>query len=61
MVLTYEKAKSHLEKFINKDGDLQSVAPYLSWEKRFPNNATLDGEFNAEDLESIAVYMRGGG
>lgn len=38
------------------DGRLYCQSWYLSW-KRGDREATLDGEFNAADLRSIADYM----
>jgi hypothetical protein len=47
----------HLADHIDDEGGLYDVGWYL----RFTpgrSDATLDGQFTADDLEAIAVYMR---
>lgn len=55
----YEAAKEHLAEVIQPNGDLDSLGWYLYWSKQAPAFATLDGEFSAEDLLAIAIYMKG--
>lgn len=52
-----EDALEHLKGVIQENNDLYSLGWYLFYgfgDKK----ATLDGEFTADDLEAIAVYMR---
>jgi len=51
------KARKILAGTILANGDLDSLDWYLSWEVG-EENATLDGVFNAEELEAIAWWMR---
>lgn len=55
--MTFDEAKEHLEGAINPDGGLYSLGWYLNW---LPGRSTacLDGDFEAKDLEAIAIYMR---
>ena len=54
--MTLDEAKVHLEDVIESNGDLYSLSWFLSWQKEGAN-ATLDGDFDAEDLLAIATYM----
>jgi len=54
---SYEDAKEHLKDVVSKDGGLYSLGWYLGWNPR-EKFATLDGQFTAEDLFAIAIYMR---
>ena len=56
--MTYADAKALLKDVTEPNGDLYSLGWYLSWNVN-DGTATLDGEFTPEDLEAIAVYMRG--
>ncbi len=42
---------------IEEDGSIFCIGWYLGWNVN-EEHATLDGEFNADDLEAIADYMR---
>jgi hypothetical protein len=55
-VMTLEEAKEHLRHFLVDNGIIGS-GEYIEYynEQAF---AILDGEFTADDLEAIAVYMR---
>lgn len=56
--MTYEQACDHLKDIISQeDGGLRSLGWYLDYEPG-ENKACLDGDFEIEDLEAIAVYMR---
>jgi hypothetical protein len=57
LVLTLEEATAHLKSFVTDDGGLFSLGWYLAWSSD-RKEATLDGRFEADDLEAIAVYMR---
>ena len=52
-----EKAKSLLGKSVNKDGGLFNLGWYLAWIVSC-ETATLDGAFEADELEAIAWWMR---
>lgn len=56
--MTYEEAKTYLGSTVTPKGNLYELGWYLAWNKT-ESFAVLDGEFNADDLEAIAVYMRG--
>ncbi len=56
--MTYEEAKKHLEEYIKPNGGSYSVGWYLAWSPG-REEATLDGQFTADDLLAISVYMRG--
>lgn len=52
-----QEAKRILKDYLHKDGDLYSAGRYLAW--RCGNEeATLDGSFDATELEAIAWWMR---
>lgn len=51
------QARELLEGAISTDGGLHSLGWYLAWNPG-RENATLDGEFTADDLEAIAWWMR---
>ena len=55
--MTFDEAKACLEDAIQDDGDLHHLGWYLLF-RAGNTSATLDGVFNADDLEAIAVYMR---
>lgn len=42
---------------IHPDGRLYNLGAYLDWAPGY-ENATLDGEFTADQLEAIAWWMR---
>lgn len=46
-------------KIIAKDGGLYDLSWYLCWHPGVEEGARLDGEFTADDLEAICIYMRG--
>lgn len=52
-----EKAKAHLAEIITENGGLEDPVNYLSYTPG-AGSASLDGEFTAEDLEAIAIFMR---
>lgn len=55
--MTEEKARELLRHSI--DGkDLHDIGWYLAWKATYPDWATLDGTFSADDLEAIAWWMR---
>lgn len=56
--MTYEEAKEVLKDAIADNGGLFNLGWYLHWGKG-QENAVLDGDFDADELEAIAVYMRG--
>ncbi len=57
--MTFAEAREHLKGVIySDDGGLYHLGWYVNWSPR-DLLATLDGEFSADDLEAIAVYMRG--
>lgn len=51
------KIFNYNEVIINEDDELDSLGWYLTWEN-FRKEATLDGEFTAEELEAIAWWMK---
>ena len=56
--MTYQEACEKLSNEIDKKtGDLYNSNWYLSYNKG-DRDAILDGEFNADDLEAIAVFIR---
>ena len=58
MTMTLAQATEHLKDELQPDGGLYSVGWYLGWPVN-DSTAILDGDFTADDLEAIAVYMRG--
>jgi hypothetical protein len=56
--MTYAEATERLKKHIMPDGGLFSLGWYLLWHPNDPE-ACLDGDFTADDLLAIAIYMRG--
>ena len=56
--MTYDEAKKYLKDEIDSNKNLHSSAWYLHWDVG-DADATLDGTFDATDLEAIAAYMRG--
>ncbi len=57
-VPTEEAANKVLRGAVKADGSLSNGGMYLHWDVGSPE-ATLDGEFSAEELEMIAAWMRG--
>lgn len=55
--MTIEEAIEILKDDIQEDGGLYGLGWYLNWDP-LDNYAVLDGYFNADQLEAIAVYMR---
>ncbi len=58
--LTDRGAKFHDDGSITGEGEWRGIA-YFSWTPRefeFGYDACLDGDFTADDLEAIAVWMR---
>jgi len=51
-----ERARAILEDDIQEDGSLYCLGRYLSWTGS--NLATLDADFEADELEAIAWWMR---
>ena len=58
--LNEEGARAQLGKAIADDDGLYSLGWYLAWTPG-EANATLDGQFNIEDLEAVAWWMRNKG
>ena len=58
--MTLEEAEKHLEDIIEPNGNLDSLGWYLLFRKG-KSTATLYGDFTAEDLEAISVYMKHNG
>lgn len=56
--MTFDEAKAYLGDTVTHAGNLYELGWYLAWNKT-EGFAVLDGEFSADDLEAIAVYMRG--
>ena len=52
-----EEAEKILADCIKSDGTLYNLGAYLSWSLSY-EEATLDGEFSADQLEAIAWWMR---
>ena len=52
-----EKVENILKGDIQEDGRLYNVGAYLAWTPG-DKEATLDGDFDADELEAIAWYMR---
>ena len=50
-----KRARELLDNVIRPNGSLYGVGWYLSWNGK---DALLDGEFEVEDLEAIAWWMR---
>jgi len=55
--MTIEDATIRLANYVCPNGDLHDETLYLAWDVR-RTTATLDGDFTANELEAIAVYMR---
>jgi len=55
--MTEEKAREILGERIQKDGGLYGGGHYLSW-RPGDDVACLDADFDAEELEAIAWWMR---
>lgn len=63
--MTIEESKKILEEVILSDGTLHSTLWYLDYDpgpsldpEFGGGKACLDGEFTADQLEAIAIYMR---
>lgn len=56
--MTLEEAKNILRAEISKNGNLFCNSPYIAYGKG-EEAVTLDGDFTADELEAIAVFMRG--
>jgi len=56
--MTFEEAKEYLGEDIQQDGGLSNICNYLDWSPGH-EEAVLDGSFTAQELESIAAYMKG--
>ena len=52
-----KRAREILGEWIEPSDDLYDLHQYLNWEIG-DSNATLDGLFNADELEAIAWWMR---
>jgi len=58
ITMTLEEAKASLAEWIDHKGGLQNSGVYISWSQSYNSGlVTLDGEFDAETLLAIAVYM----
>jgi len=55
--MNISQVKEMLKSEITPDGNLSSAGWYLYYCKA-DKRATLDGEFTADQLEAVAVYMR---
>ena len=57
MTMTLDEARKELGDDIAEDNGLYNGMNYLAWN---PNRsfATLDGNFDADTLEAIAIWMR---
>lgn len=55
--MTLAEAQEHLAGVVETTHGLYSPGWYLAWDVG-NEKAILDGEFSADDLEAIAVYMR---
>lgn len=49
-------SKEYLKEIVHEGGGLYSLGWYLSWNPSH-TQATLDGQFTAEDLANISDYM----
>jgi hypothetical protein len=56
--MTLEEAKKILNTDVQSNGSLYCLGRYLEFNPKFPETATLDADFTADELEAIAVYMR---
>ena len=52
-----EKAREILWDYIQPDGGLYCPGPYVAWTPG-DKTITLDGEFDAEELEAVTWWMR---
>lgn len=57
LAMTEERARTILKQEIQEDGRLYNLGWYLAWSPD-DNTACLDGEFDEDDLEAIAWWMR---
>lgn len=55
--MTLDEAKGHLKDFIDEDGNLLCGSPWVSWDDG-DASISLDGHFDANELEAMAIYMR---
>ena len=56
-MMTLEQAREILGEEIRKDNSLLNEGGYLNWPCG-DARANLDGDFTADELEAIAVWMR---
>jgi hypothetical protein len=58
-IMDEAQAREILKDHIQSDNQLNNVGRYLNWHPTVRNfEATLDGDFQAEELEAIAWWMR---
>lgn len=57
-VMTEQRAREILGDRITEDDSLYDCSDYLSWSSVHDADATLDAEFDADQLEAIAWWMR---
>lgn len=58
--MTESRARELLSGAVDKDGGLYNLGWYLGWTPG-ESDATLDGQFTADDLEAVAWWMRNKG
>ncbi len=59
--MTFEEAKIVLKEYVTDRGlewQRDQCLQFLNYWSGLGNDATLDGEFTADELEAIAVFMR---
>lgn len=58
--MTLEQATAHLKKcgWLQDNGNLHSLVPYVDWDKNWPDNIEADGSFSPGDLGAIDVYVQ---
>jgi hypothetical protein len=57
MPMTLDEARQELGDDIKSDNGLYNSMNYLGW-NIYNTYATLDGDFDANQLEAIAIWMR---
>jgi hypothetical protein len=59
--MTFDEAKEELKDWIQpRTGGLYNLGRYIHWNPKSDYSlATLDGDFDADTLMAIAVYMKG--
>lgn len=55
--MTLDEAKQILCSVLQNNGDLNSGMPWISFDHQ-DSTVTLDGSFDAYDLEAMAIWMR---